>query len=346
MAYTDDEKPEDFIFRAVPKSARQAAVQTAESRVTQTVKSALQEYLERFFSVKGRYRDQLKLTAPYSIQYETGLSARDVDDPTIYELQLARLWKDLSKKLPCILIIDQEFKYEISGLGGIASSTFLSRETSSIELKMDCSITLLVKVAAMDETTASDLRDLLVYIFGPLTILNKSHLVHSTRPQDRWEVRLPQNFDPIGLERRNVDGSNHDSFWEAGVELTVDFEGSIDIAFDNQTQLAQIAEWHEGMIPNGFDEDGTMTFVPAPGTPDVDSITVPETVRLGHPTPIRVDWMPVNAAFVSDNPRNAIVDEKLMIIPKRIGGFNIHLMDFGKTPAEIIRTWEVKVKAM
>jgi len=312
-----------------------------------TVKSAMQSYLERFFKEDGCYRKQLQQTAPYSIQYETGISgSKDISDPTVYELQLARLWKELRQKLPCILIVDQEFKYDISGLGGISGSFLFSRKTSSIELKMDCSVTMLIEVAAWDETTCSDLRDLLVYIFGPLTIANKSHVIRSSRNQDRWEIRLPQAFDPQGLERKNVEGDSKDSFWISGIELTVDFEGTIDLAFANQTQLVTVGDFREGMIPNGFDEDGVMTYIPAEGTPSLDSISVPTEVILGRPVPVTAHWIPAQAIFISDDPRVAIVDEKGVIIPKRLGRFRIHLMDYGKNTPEALLTWEVQVKTM
>lgn len=343
--YTDDEKPEDYIFKAIPKSQRQAAAQSAETRVTSTIKNAIQEYISRYFNKDGIYREQLKLTAPYSLQYETGISGIQDVDPTVYEVQLARLWKDLRQKLPCIIIADKEFEYHNPGLGGITGSQWISSKTAKVELKLEVRLTLLIEVAAMDETTCSDLRDLLVYIFGPLTILNKSHILCSSNSADKWEIRLPQNFEPSGLERRNVTNDTKDSFFSSGLQLTVDFEGKIDIGFANQLQLITIHDYHEGLIPDGFDENGSLQFKIAEGYPDIDTIFVPETVNLGRPTPIAVKWIPARAMFVSDNPRVGLVDDKCVIIPKRLGTFNVNLMDYTTKP-KIIKTWTVRVVSM
>jgi hypothetical protein len=341
----ENEKPEDHIFSSIPKSAKQAASQVAESRVTATIKSALQEYLQKYFSSDGCFRNQLKMTAPYAIQYETSLSGSGIDDPTVYEVQLARLWKELKQKLPCILIIDQGMEYSISGLGGIFNSTFISSRTSAVSTKIDVTMTLLIEVAAMDETTCGDLRDLLIYIFGPLTILNKSHLLASSRTEDHWEIRLPQAFEPQGLERKNVEGDTRDSVWTSGIQLTVEFEGTIDFAFANQTQKVVIHEFHEGMIPNGYDENGAMTFIPAEGTPTDEDIYVPDTVYLNRPQKIAAHWIPAKAAFISDDPRVAIVDENGMIHPKKMGKFNVVLMDYRSDPTPL-KTWEVRIRAM
>lgn len=348
MSFTDDEKPEDFIFKAVPKSTRQAASQAAETRVTSTVKSALQEYLARFFSADGCYRNQLKMTAPYSVQYETGISgSADNTDPTIYQLQLARLWGQLRQKLPCIIIVDKGYEYNISGLGGMVGSRKISDLTSTVSMKVDAQVTVLLEVAANDETTCSDLRDLLVYILGPLTIYNKSHIIYSGRPQDHWEMRLPQSFEPQGLDRKSFSEDSKDAFWSSGIELTVDFEGTIELAFDNQIQLVTISEFHEGMIPDGFRlEDGSLTFKLADDAVSIEGIVVPEVVNLGRPTPIQLTWLPAKAILVSDDPRVALVTEDHIIIPKRLGKFRVHLMDYKTGNPVATKTWEVSVKSM
>lgn len=343
----DDEKPNDFIFKAVPRASKQATSQVAETRVTATVKSAIQEYLDRFFCPTGCYRKQLKMAAPYSIQYETGISGSDNStDPTVYNLQVARLWGELRKKLPCIIIIDKGFTYSISGLGGISSSRSISSFTSAVSMKIDATVKVALEVAANDETTCSDLRDLLVFILGPLTIFNKSHLIHSLRPQDHWEIRLPQAFEPQGLERKAITDDTKDGFWSSGVEFDVEFEGTIELGFDNQTQLITISEFHEGMIPDGFRQsDGSLTFKLSDNAVSSEGIYVPSSVNLGVPTPIGATWLPAQAVFLSDNPKIAIVGDNNVIIPKRLGVCNIHLMDYKKSTPEAVKTWELRVKS-
>jgi hypothetical protein len=343
MSIVDDsEKPEDYIFSSVPKSSKQAASQVAEARVTSTVKSAMQDYLDKYFSPTGCYREQLKLTAPYSIQYETGITGSlDPADPTVYNLQLARLWGQLRAKLPCIIIVDSKIEYEPSGLGGILGSGYISPFTSTVFTQILANVSLSLEIAANDETTCGDLRDLLLYILGPLTIFNKSHILHSNRPQDKWEVRLPAMFTPQGLSRKFYTSDAKDAFWTSGVDLEVAFESRIQHAFSQQTQLMKVSDYLEGSTPDGIHHvDGSMGFKPDPQF-EVTSIIVPDVVRLGKPTPIGLSWIPAEAKLVSDDPRVAIVTIDNIIIPKRIGNFNVLLLERGKVKEK----WAVKCSA-
>jgi hypothetical protein len=213
-------------------------------------------------------------------------------------------------------------------------------------MKIDATVKIALEVAANDETTCSDLRDLLVFILGPLTIFNKSHLIHSQRPQDHWEIRLPQAFEPQGLERKAITDDTKDAFWSSGVEFEVEFEGTIELGFDNQTQLITISEFHEGMIPDGFRQsDGSLTFKLSANAVSSEGIYVPPIVNLGIPTPIGASWLPAQAVFLSDNTKIAVIGDDNVIIPKRLGVFNIHLMDYKKSTPEAVKTWEVRVKS-
>lgn len=338
---TTDPKTDGYIYAAIPKGPRASAAKAAKAQVTKTVKSAIQEYLERYLSPTGIYREQLKLTADFTVQYETRLSAPEEDDPTIYDLQLARYWQELRQRLPCILIIDVGFNYMNPGLGGMAGSTVLGRSTSAVVMKMDCSLPIKLSVAAQDETMCHDIRDMLVYIFGTLTNLNQAYLIRSRRPEDTWEVRLPFNFEPDGLENRKVTEDNKDSIWTTGITITPEFEGTILIGFEKQVQaeLYQINTPDENSFPGGaFNALGQLITVE--GAPKTE-IIVPEVIYLNNPTTIAAPYMPAEAYFASDNPRIALIED-YKILPKRPGTFNLYLVN--KITGDVIQSWEVEVK--
>lgn len=371
MPHDTDEKPEDFIFSDIPRTKKEAIAKTAEARVTMTVKSALQSYLQRYFDHDGTHRNQLSLTAGFTVNYETRISGpRDNDDPTVYEVQLARYWQDIRLRLPCILIVDTGFERTPSGLGGITNSQHINATLSKVELAMLVTVPIELQIASMDETTCGDLRDALMYIFGVLTHLNKGHTIHSTRPEDRWEVRIPLTESSSGLERRNVNDDTVDSLWSTTIGLEMVFEGLSTIIFDRQVQettladgtvigvgvgagsaaraglLYEVGDQYSGVDPVGFRlSDGKL--VPLADTqPSLDSIVVPETINLHQDHPIQADWIPAWAQFVSDNPRIALIDPTTCTIhPKRPGSFNLHLMD-PRTPngPSPIRSWTVTVK--
>lgn len=337
---TTDPKPEGYIFKSIPKGSKEASAATAQARVTETVKSAIQEYLERYLSPNGIYRSQLNLTTGFALQYETRLSQGDSEDPTVYNVQLARHWQELRQKLPCILIVDAGFTYVNPGFSGMADSAILGVSTASVATKMDCSIPIKILIGAIDQSTCADLRDILTYIFGALTQLNRAHLITSRRPEDNWEIRLPTNFTLEALSHNKLGDDPKDSMYSTGIEIVPEFEGTINVGFEKQvqTELYEVYEQHAGEFPGGMFVNGRLVTVP--GYPKT-SITVPETIYLNHPTNIAVTYMPGEAYFASDNPKIALIDE-FTILPKRPGTFHLYLMD--KRSDEIVESWDIEVK--
>jgi len=331
----------------------------------------MQSYLSRYFDHDGTHRKQLQLTAGFTVNYETRISGpRDNEDPSVYEVQLARYWQELRQRLPAILIVDTGFERTPAGLGGITDSIQINATTSKVELAMIATVPIELQVASMDETTCGDLRDALMYIFGVLTHLNKGHVIRSDRPEDRWEVRIPLTETSSGLERRNITDDPKDSFWSTTVGLDIVFEGLSTIGFDRQIQeatlpdgtkigigvgpgtanrsgiLYEVADIYSGIDPLGFRmSDGRLVPL-ADSQPSIDAIFVPEEINLHQSAPIEADWIPAWAEFVSDNPKIALIDPATCTIhPKRPGSFTIHLMD-QRTPngPSSIKSWTVTVK--
>lgn len=344
-----EQKPDDFIFTAVPRSKREAVAKDAEARVTETVKSAIQSYLSLFLAPEGIHRRLLNLTAGFSVQFETRIKgARDEEDPTVFEIQLQKYWTELRQRLPCILIVDSGFEYENPGLGGITDSWPVNINTSSVQLTMLAKVPIELRIAAMDETTCGDIRDILVYILGPLSHINKGHVIRSKRPEDKWEVRLPLDLQPSGLERRTLPEDQKDSLWTTTISLTPVFEGLIHVGFDNQVHpdLHLLGSGFDSRDPVGFRLD-TGQAVPLSSAPALANIRVPETIRLSQNAVIDAQWIPARASFISDNPRIALIDQRTCsIVPKRLGTFAVKLVQ--ETPGanggpKVLGTWHVKV---
>ena len=348
-----EEMPEGFIFNAVPRSKRESVARDAEARVTETTKNAIVSYLSLFLAPEGIHRQLLNLTAGFSVQFETRIQgAKDKDDPSVYEVQLQRYWGELRQRLPCIIVIDTGFEFENPGLGGITDSFPININTSSVQLTMLAKVPIELQVAAMDETTCADIRDLLVYILGPLSHVNKGHVIRSKRPEDKWEVRLPLDFAPSGLERRNVGEDSKDSLWSTSISITPSFEGLIRVGFANQVHpdMVQLRSGFDGLNPMGFRQsDGSLVAIDM--GPSLASIQVPPSIRLSQHGTIQADWIPARASFISDNPRVAIIDQDTCsIIPRRLGTFNVKLVQYtpGATKTadsgpKILKSWSVTV---
>lgn len=341
---TEEEKPADYIYSAVPRSKRESVAKNAEARVTETVKSAVQSYFKRYLDPDGIHREMLNLTAGFSVQFETRIKgSRDNEDPSIYQVQLERYWGELRTRLPCIIIVDSGFEYVSPGIGGITDSWPINVNTSSIQLTMLANVTMDLKIAALDETSCADIRDILVYILGPLSHANKGHVIRSNRPEDRWEVRMPLEIQTSGLERSSVTDDPKDILWSTSIGIQATFEGLIQVGFNRQA--------HPDMVdpsngPLGFDiESGRLINLPNTEF-SMGSIGVPEVVHLSQHTPITGNWLPARAVFRSDNPRVALVDsENWIIIPRRPGSFNVLLQEEngGNTNPITLHSWPSKV---
>lgn len=344
-----EEKPADFIYNGVPRSKKESVSRDAESRVTETTKSAIQSYLSMFLSPDGVYRSLLTRTIPYSVQFETRISGSgESDDPTTFSLQLSRLWEELRARLPCIILVDTGFSYMNPGLGGITGSWPVSRTTSSVQLSMLAKVPMELRVAGVDETQCSDLRDLLVYILGPLTHFVKGHRISSRRPEDKWEVRLSQDMQPSGLTRTAVNSDPKDGMWSSPIAIEPEFEGIVSIGFDNQIhpEMRKVFSSYDESVPLGFRSD-TGELVPLSTAPSISSIRVPSTVRLGRHSLIDVPWIPALARFVTDNPKVALIDPRTnVIIPMRPGSVTVKLIQ--DTPGypngpKVLASWDIQV---
>lgn len=326
-------KPENQIFEDVAATPAAPYVHSARTRATAITKMAVQNYLEQYFNHTGCYRHQVADIAPYMVQYETGITGnRRSDDDSLYELQIARMSSRLKQKLPCIIIVDQGFRQNSTGLGGVVEGYELGTY-QGLGMRIDVTVTLTLEVAANDETTASDLRDVLALIFGTLTYYNKAHVITPNDPSTSWEVRLPVRYEAQGLERRQINGDALDVFWMSNLTLDVDFEGiavlgkesSNNIQRDNMAQEIHLNPENPFF---GFEDFDMPT-----------AINIPTEVYLGRPTSIHAQFVPFQSRFVSDDP-NVLVVSGDTIVPKLRGSCNVLMLDhFGK----VLGTYPVSV---
>lgn len=315
---TEPTKPADFVFEDVDVGPAEAVVHNARTRATQLTKGAVKHYLQQYFDEKGRYRNQIEALCPYVVQYETGITGTAKDaDSSVYELQIARYWSNLRMRLPCLIIMDTSYEMNSTGLGGVVEAYDFG-DYQGIGLRMDATIGVTIEIAASDEAAATDLRDVLSLIFGPLTHLNRSHVLI---PADggSWEARLPLRIDAQGVDRRQIPvGNNLDVFWTTTLVLNVAFEGVAIMAMDHPKHVAEHAvDIH---VDPCFENAESVA-------PSVSlGIQVPETVYLGHQTRIHATYVPFGSRFQSDTPSILMVHGETMF-PRKMGSCKILLLD-------------------
>lgn len=312
---------EGFVYAAIPVSPKAAQSARAEARVRQTTKSAIHAYLAQFLDADGPKRHLLAEAAPFSVQFETGISgAQDPDDPLTIQVQLARKWASLRQALPCIILVDTSYEPKSAGLGGLQQGRRIPREggdTQAIIVQtVLAKIGINLMVAANSETDASDLCEVLRYILIELTAFTRGHVITPGKPSDRWEVRLPLLVAMEGLQNQLVQDDTRDSFWSSSVTLEVDFEGEIQHAIHHPA-------------------DGALREVnghPASFTAET-LIHADEVVSLNSHPRLRIENLPPWSSVVTDDFRIAVVDENLVLHPKRLG--TCKLMVLRDAPGDI-----------
>lgn len=355
--------PDDFVYKSIPKTQKESfSNNSAEGRATQITKAAIQGYLEQYLSDNGRYRNIIRSNLKYAVQYETRLSRNGDDNPAVYELQISRLWNELVKKLPSIMILDGTPEYINPGLGGLTSDFAIRENINGVIANLYLTIPIEVRAAASDVSTCNDLRDLLTNIFGPFTHVNRSYIIRSGDSRDKWEVRLPQTFSIGSTDRQTIEGDQKDVFWYSSVELDVAFEGAIFIAHDANPPTDADGNAILGFGPPESEDATTYRFNPSVPysrytdgrfIPDnrnllnVESIRVPDIIPPYGSTRIDVRYMPESSYFKSSDPTVAIIKD-IHIQPIRPGSFELQLLQYqmGKSDNDkLLRSWPVRVRS-
>lgn len=313
------DKPDDMIFDDVSAGPAQTSTTAIRARATLIVKSAIQNYLKEYFEEEGEWRYQIKDIAPYVKQYETGISNTNRDDDTLQELQIARLWTKLRQQLPALIIIDTSFRSNSTGFSGVTRAYGMG-QAQGVQVNLDATVGITVRIAAGDDTTAGDLRDTLALIFDVLTKANRSYLIQPKVPQATWEVRLPMAPPEVeGVDKVMMSGDQLDAYYTSAVNLMIDFEGSILLPFEasNGLQQNQISQDVEIIDTDVEVQDVHNLAV---------NVTMPTVAYLGVPVPINTQYVPYKSYFVSDNPNVILVVDGKRLLPRRIGSCNINLM--------------------
>jgi hypothetical protein len=313
-----EEKPTSFIYRDIPRTTAEAVQHTAFDESLVLVKSAIQAYLEKFFSKDGEFRPLVESVSPTISQFVTDLRLPlpgDYPDPTKYRIQIARMWQGLKQRLPCIIISEtgwdrQSSLTDIAGGLSLPSTEDGGPQHAPLWLSNFLMGSVDVLVGSQDEHTTGQIASQLINIFGPLKEYTKSTILgpQSLTGGSTWEVRLPMTYSIGARERINIGDDPVDSIWAATITMdNVHFEGLTAI-----TTVAPVP-YSPDVSPNE----------PAdrPDFPDTE-IVVQSPVKLGRVQPFRVVNERYNAVIYSDDPRIALIRDK-MIIPKKTGTFNI-----------------------
>lgn len=339
----DFSMPDDgFYHTRRSETVAEAVTETPRGRDVTVAKAVLQRYIQRWLTPDSQHAKLLRMYAPRSanfvldrpadrsIHVETGFSW-DSDDPAERKVQVARFHTRLRERYPAVLIVDGGFRVRAGGLGDLQAGRIVEGTVVDYDLVTSMVISMEVMVAALDESTASDLAVLLGSILGsPLRRFGGGNHLTSSDESNSYQVTLPLEVSFGSLSRDTITEDTEDSKWTTSTSLEVSYEaiGSI------RTRLP---------IRRGDDDfgdvGGAMPSVGQVGNLGSDiepSFDGPATVRVGTRYSYRLldpDGNPIRRkgewkVQVSDHRIATLkVNREFNLLPRRPGSIELRLVD-------------------
>lgn len=342
--------PDGFFHQRPAITTSEAVGHKPNTREINVTKSVIQKYIEGWLRPESKNRDILQRYAPRAMQFvgdrtgsrnihfETGVSWES-DDPSKRAVQLSRFFERVRESSPMILIIDGGFRNRPAGLGDIHGSRIVGGNgaVQDIDLVMALVINIDIMVAALDESTCSDLAAFLSSILGsPLRRFGGGNHLVSSDPTNHYQVTLPLENTFSALSRENVTEDVIDSKWTTTTSLEVEFDATTSIRTSLPIRAGNTSLGDAGGSQGtqvGVDSNVADSYPPVIGGPS--------TVRLGHPStysltgggyPIRwsTDWYWVVSDFriAAFDPNNGILR------PRQCGNIEIRVIDKNRTETD------------
>ncbi len=261
-----------FINKPLPTSYTQAASAASSERLKFLAKNVLATYIDSFMNTQGVNRSFLEASTPTALQYVTDTSMPHHDGPTDRHVQLAQMYNRLTQHVPCILIMDNGFQWVPTGLGGGVEGSANLEGKHYVFYRVMARVPTVISIVTNDEETTNILQNIICLMLGPFAHISGATHMGSQDPTDRWEVRLPGNFEPgANTPQAAMDGEPIDQIWAATIDLVLEVEDQIRMEVPTATFKSEPAVVGPGSLRSRYpSEIKCLTSVPlSAGTMDV-----------------------------------------------------------------------------
>jgi hypothetical protein len=311
-----------FIATAPPRSVTEAVARVSHDRLKTIAKSAVERYLRRFLDSSGDQHALIGAIAKGALSYITDKSIDATQDVTRRTTQLVRLFNEVRQHVPSIVIIDAGMESIPSGLMSGLTHAMLNDGKWQGWFNKQFRIPLSIAVLTQDQDSTDQLMEVIELTLNNLRQTAGGSALRSEKPDEHWEVRLPLTFGISGTAGENVTDDPKDQLWIATFDLTVDAEDTFAIELPMSVDLTR-----------GFDRDVSQGGV----TDESDlSSTLPplietdDTMRIGQQYGVVFRRLRLNHRIVIDQPTVATIDlDARLITPRRLGQFNLQVLDIG-----------------
>jgi hypothetical protein len=194
--FQDESNFEGYVHKPVSKSHQEALIRSSFGKVATITKSAIQSYIASFLDSTGEHRRLFELVgAQFAVQYVTDFSydPKTIGAPMDRHVQLARMFPQLTQKIPAILLIDGSVTPMPTGIGDWDSG-FRRQPSGVLEqwIALQANVSLDIIGVGMDQGTAEHFRNIFLMIFGtPLRRLANGFQLRSSQNDSNWVVTSP-----------------------------------------------------------------------------------------------------------------------------------------------------------
>jgi hypothetical protein len=297
--------------RKIAESVQEAVANKSMDHIKTIVKSAIQRYIESFMNREGGNRSIFEVLTKLGLQYITDKSFDQASDPTLRKTQLARLFEQVRRELPAILIVDSEFEYIQSNFTGIERAHTQNNfwyGTVQVVRRLKISVV----VGTRDQTSTDFLHGLLSILFGELLFVSGgTRMTGNKNLGESWVINMGYPV-PGNITQQRVSEDPKDTIWSFVIDLpNVLYEDYVTI----KQPLDQLEQPPGQGVVNG--STNTVPIIYAPNT-----IPVNESVKI-----LFQYFQPLQHSVIVDNPNIATYDPVNQIFsPRRLGTCNIQVV--------------------
>lgn len=335
--------PKGYLNRKVSESIQDAVSNYTVDHIKTIVKAAIQRYIESFMDAQGGNRKLFEAITKMGLQYVTDRSFDPASDPSLRKTQIARLFEQVRQELPCILIMDSSFEYNMMNFTGIDKAWIHGTEWYG-RIHISRTLKIMVVAGTRDQSSADFLHGLLSVLFGELRFLADGNALRGNRNNGETWCMTMGNPQLGKVNQNKVSSDPKDTIWFFDIEIP-------DILFEDHLTIKQ---------PIYIPELGEGVMNPPGALGDVAPIIhFPNSIPINEPTQLMIDlFQPdVQEVFIS-NPNIAVYDPHTRIITaRRIGKFKIQVMRYRKLDRDpvgeqtgrtfdVVAEKEVKVSAV
>ena len=306
--------PSGYLNRKVAQSIQEAVQNYTVDHIKTIVKSGIQRYIESFMSQQGGNRTLYETFTKMGLQYIVDKSFDPASDPTLRKTQLARLFEQIHRELPAILIVDSAFEYIPANFTGIDRAYTQQNYwygTVQIVRQLTCSVI----AATRDQSSTDFLQGLLSVMFGELRFLGGGTRIEGNRSLGETWVMMLGNPKLGTVTQDTVTEDPKDKIWSFTIEVP-------DILFEDSITIKQAMDRSGGAGQlNGVNPADYITNIP-PVIYAPDTLPINESVKI-----LFSIFQPEFHRVILSDPNIATFEpQSQTFTPRRLGSVEIQVI--------------------